>query len=169
MDLEIRNFYEDRISRGYSKESVMESIYQRGRDNARTPMQWSGEPNGGFTSGIPWLPVNPNYREINGEAEMSDPDSVFHYYQELIRLRKSYDVIPFGSFSLLDPENESVFAYERVLAGEHLLVVCNFTGREISWQVPETYRTARQLIGNCPESKTDLLQPFEAKMLYFKE
>lgn len=169
VDLEIRNFYEDRMARGFPEEAVMESIYQRGRDNARTPMQWSDGENAGFTTGTPWLPVNPNYREINGEAERKNPDSVFHYYQKLICLRKTYDVIPFGSFSLVDPENEEIFAYERELGGEHLLVVCNFTGREVPWQIPEAYEKARCLIENCPESKRNLLQPYEAKMLYFKE
>ena len=76
-DIETLNMYKERLDEGYSKEEIMNSIYAKGRDNARTPMQWSGEVNAGFTKGTPWLEVNPNYTKINAESELSDPDSVF--------------------------------------------------------------------------------------------
>ena len=92
-DIETLNMYKERLDEGYSKEEIMNSIYAKGRDNARTPMQWSGEVNAGFTKGTPWLEVNPNYTKINAESELSDPDSVFYYYQKLIRLRKEHSVL----------------------------------------------------------------------------
>ena len=81
----------------------MRSIRARGRDNARTPMQWTAGENAGFTTGTPWLPVNENHPFLNAEAELADPDSVFHYYRRLIALRKRYDVFRDGRFTLLCP------------------------------------------------------------------
>ncbi len=88
-------------------------IYARSRDNARTPMQWSAGANAGFTTGTPWIAVNPNYTEINAEEERKDPDSVYHFYQKLIRLRKTHPVFVDGKFDLLLPEDERIFAYIR--------------------------------------------------------
>ena len=142
----------------------MASIWARGRDNARTPMQWSEETNAGFTTGTPWLPVNPNYREINAEAALADENSVFHYYRKLIRLRKQTPVIQRGSFTLVDGENEKVFAYTRDLEDQHLLVVCNFTAEEVAFAIPEEFANAETLISNYPE-RTSALRPYEAFML----
>ena len=164
VDLEIHNLYAERTAKGYSREDVMESIYARGRDNARTPMQWDDSPNAGFTTGKPWLPVNPNYREINASAALSDPDSVFYHYQKLIRLRKETPVISHGSFTLLDEDNEEVFAYLREDENTMLLVVCNFTDRELDYEIPAEFRTARCLISNYPDAGPTL-RPYEAYML----
>ena len=164
VDLEIHNLYAERTAKGYSREDVMESIYARGRDNARTPMQWDDSPNAGFTTGKPWLPVNPNYREINASAALSDPDSVFYHYQKLIRLRKETPVISHGSFTLLDEDNEEVFAYLREDENTMLLVVCNFTDRELGYEIPAEFRTARCLISNYPDAGPTL-RPYEAYML----
>ena len=142
----------------------MASIYARGRDNARTPMQWTDGPNAGFTTGTPWLPVNPNYQEINAQAQQADPDSVFHYYKRLIRLRKATPVICHGDFTLLDPEDEAVFAYLREDETHQLLVVCNFTDRELNYEIPAEFKTARCLISNYPDS-APTLRPYEAYML----
>ena len=105
----------------------MASIYARGRDNARTPMQWTDSENAGFTTGTPWMPLNPNYHEINAAQALADPDSVFHYYRRLIHLRKTIPVIRHGDFTLLDADNEKVFSYVRRDDEHELLVVCNFT------------------------------------------
>lgn len=164
-DVEIHNLYRDRIARGYSREEVMESIYRRGRDNARTPMQWSTADNAGFTSGTPWMPLNPNYREINAERALADPDSVFYYYQKLIALRKQYDIFRDGDFCLLDAENEKIFAYIRTLGEHKLLVVCNFTAETVDFAAPAEFETAQVLIANYPDGG-DILRPYEAKMLY---
>lgn len=168
VDIEIHNLYRDRIAAGYSHEDVMASIWARGRDNARTPMQWADKPNAGFTDGTPWLPVNPNYPTINADAALAEPDSVFHYYRRLIALRKQYPVIQEGSFTLLQPDDPDVFAYTRDWNGTHLLVVCNFTGKHLDWQVPEAYSGADLLIHNYPDAAPGL-RPYEAAMLYYED
>ena len=127
-------------------------------------MQWDDGPNAGFTTGKPWMPLNPNYREINAKAALADPDSVFYYYQKLIRLRKTTPVISHGSFTLLDDENEDVFAYLREDETHQLLVVCNFTDRELNYEIPAEFQTASCLISNYPDS-APTLRPYEAYML----
>ena len=117
-DIEIRNMYKERLAKGYKETDIMESIYAKGRDNARTPMQWSTGKNAGFTEGTPWIGVNPNYKEINAEEELKNPDSVFHYYKKLIALRKEYEILTEGSFRLLLAEDENIFAYEREYNGK---------------------------------------------------
>ena len=164
VDLEIHNLYRDRTARGYAPEAVMESIWRRGRDNARTPMQWTAGENAGFTTGTPWLPVNPNHREINAEAALADPDSIFHYYRRLIALRKQYPVFREGSFTLLCPEDEQVFAYTRDTETERLLVVCNFSGEAANFELPAPFREAETLIANYPDA-APTLRPWEARML----
>ena len=168
VDLEIHNLFRERTAAGYSPESVMESIWARGRDNARTPMQWSDGPNAGFTDGKPWLPVNPNHSHINAAEALRDPDSVFHYYRKLIGLRKALPVIREGSFTLLQPEDEKVFAYTRDFENGHLLVVCNFTGEQLDWEVPESFRGSRLLIHNYHDDQPGL-RPYEAAMLYYED
>ncbi len=163
-DIETRNLYRERVAAGESPEAVMESVYARSRDNARTPMQWTSGPNAGFTAGTPWFKVNPNYTEINAEAALRDPDSVFHYYRRLIALRKEYEVIAEGDFTLLCPEDERVFAYVRGVPGERLLVVCNFTPETVEWSAPEEFEGARTLISNYP-SRAGTLRPYEAEMM----
>ena len=164
VDLEIHNLYAERLEKGYPEEAVMESIYARGRDNARTPMQWDDSPNAGFTTGTPWLPVNPNYHEINAAAALADPDSVFYHYQKLIRLRKTTPVISHGDFQLLLPEDEHIFAYLREKEASRLLVVCNFTPEAQRFDIPEGFENARKLISNYQE-EASLLRPYEAYML----
>ncbi len=167
VDVEIHNLFRDRTAEGYSPEAVMESIWKRGRDNARTPMQWTAGENAGFTTGKPWLKVNPNHTEINAEAALADPDSVFYYYQKLIELRKSLPVFREGSFELLCPEDEKVFAYTRDMENAHLLVVCNFTSEAVAFEIPEAFRNAKTLIANYPDT-ADTLRPYEARMLYYE-
>ena len=168
VDLETLNTYEERVAQGYDPEEVMASIHARSRDNARTPMQWTAGENAGFTTGKPWMPVNPNYTEINAEAALADPDSVFHYYKKLIRLRKTYDVFRSGSFTLLCPEDEKIFAYTRDTDREHMLVVCNFTDEELDFDAPENFRGREMLINNYAE-ESPRLRPYEAGILYYHD
>ena len=168
VDLETLNVYRERIEQGYSREAVMASIDARSRDNARTPMQWTAGENAGFTTGKPWVPVNPNYVDINAEAALADPDSVFHHYQKLIALRKQYDVFRNGSFTLLCPEDEKIFAYTRDTKYAHLLVVCNFTGESLYFDATENFRGARQLLSNYATESVEL-RPYEAVMLYYDD
>ena len=165
VDVEIHNLFRDRTAEGYAPEAVMESIWKRGRDNARTPMQWTAGDKAGFTTGTPWLKINPNHTEINADAALADEDSIFYYYQKLIQLRKHYDVIRDGGFTLLCPEDEKVFAYTRDTDKAHLLVVCNFSGGERAFALPEGYEKAQTLIANYPDT-APTLRPYEAKMLY---
>ncbi len=167
VDLEGINIYNERIALGYSHEEVMASIHARGRDNARSPMQWTAGENAGFTTGTPWVPVNPNHTEINAEAALADPDSVFYYYQKLIALRKSYETFRDGDFTLLCPEDEQIFAYIRSTSTAKMLVLCNFSGEEAKFEIPEEFRNAQVLISNY-EGESDTLRPYEAKMLHYK-
>lgn len=169
-DIETLNMYKVKVlEEGQDEEKVMESIYAKGRDNARTPMQWDDSPNAGFTTGTPWIGVNPNYKEINVRQALADKNSIFYYYQKLIRLRKTYPIIVNGDFTLLDPENEETFAYIRCYNGEKLLVVSNWTGEEVLFTMPETAEfTPRELLianyddAAIPPGRVLVLRPWEA-------
>lgn len=167
VDVEIKNLYAERIAQGYDPAEVMESIYARGRDNARTPMQWTAGKNAGFTTGTPWLPVNENHTSINAEAALSDPDSIFYYYQKLIALRKTHKVFREGRFTLLLPEDEQRFVYRRDTDAEHMLVVCNFSAEPTSLEgisLPEQ----NPALCNYPTQK-GWLQPWEARLYLWNE
>lgn len=169
-DIETLNMYKVKVlEEGQDEVKVMESIYAKGRDNARTPMQWDDSPNAGFTTGTPWIGVNPNYKEINVKQALADKNSIFYYYQKLIRLRKMYPIIVNGDFTLLDPENEETFAYIRCYNGEKLLVVSNWTGEEVLFTMPETAEfTPRELLianyddAAIPPGRVLVLRPWEA-------
>ena len=166
VDIETLNLYKKRRELGYDEASIQRSIDARSRDNTRTPMQWTAGQNAGFTEGTPWLTVNPNHTEINAEAALSDPNSIFHYYRKLIELRKTYDIFREGTFSLLCPEDENIFAYTRDTDKDHLLVVCNFTDKQLPFAVPKVFQAAKTLISNYADA-ADVLRPYEAKMLYY--
>ena len=168
VDVESLNLYRERTAAGYSHESVMASIYARGRDNARTPMQWTDGENAGFTTGKPWLPVNENYSFVNAQAAQADPGSVFHYYQKLIALRKEYDIFRDGWFELIDPESEKVFAYTRDTDSAHMLVVCNFSADTFEWKLPQNFHGSKKLIGNYPDDFVNL-RPYEAYICYYED
>lgn len=165
VDLEIHNLYRDRVAAGYNPASVMESIYARGRDNGRTPMQWTAGENAGFTTGKAWLPVNENHTSINVEAALEDPDSIFYYYQKLIALRKQHAVFREGCFTLLLPEDEQRFVYRRDTENEHMLVICNFKEEPAPLDDIEIPATEPAL-SNYSEL-SDYLRPYEARMYIF--
>ena len=171
-DIETLNLYRERLEGGYEKEDIMRSIYARSRDNARTPMQWSAGPSAGFTTGTPWIAVNPNYTEINAEEERKDPDSVYHFYRKLIRLRKTHPVFVDGKFNLLLPEDERIFAYTRTDGMHQMLVCANFTGEAAACPLHEKWKDAEMLIHNYREDpawsddgERIMLKPYEAVML----
>ena len=143
------------------------------RDNARTPMQWDTSAGAGFTTGEPWIKVNPNYQQINAADQLKDPDSVFHYYQKLIRLRKEMDIIVYGEFEALYRDHDQIFAYTRKLGSEKLLTVCNFSAQEAEMELPETFVEGAQcLITNMGRTVFDrkiVLNPYEAFVLYKKD
>jgi len=147
----------------------IEMMRHRSRDNARTPMQWDDGPQAGFTTGTPWLPVNPNHTLINAAEQVKRPDSVFHYYQKLIALRKELDVMVYGHYELLEPEHPELFVYTRTLGDESLLVVCNFSEDEQTYLIPAAYRGADILIANYPDAApAGKLRPWEAVVYHRK-
>ena len=169
-DIETLNMYRERLDAGYKEDEIMKSIYAKSRDNARTPMQWSGEENAGFTTGKPWIRVNPNYTDINAESEKKDPDSVYHFYRKLIRMRKEYPVFVDGKFELILPEDEQVFAYLRTDSDTQMLVCANFTGEPAECQISGEWKEAQVLLHNyaddVPECGESLqLKPYEAFIL----
>ncbi|PRO65043.1 alpha-glucosidase [Alkalicoccus urumqiensis] len=161
-DIETRNMYAEMRNEGVPHEQLMEQIYVKGRDNARTPMQWNAEKHAGFTDGEPWLAVNPNFEEINAQSAVADPNSVYHFYRRLIHLRHTHDVIVYGSFDVLLEDHPDVFAYERVLDGERLTVYCSFSDQEAA--VPA--EAGEVLIRNYSDTLRDgnqlTLRPYEA-------
>ena len=141
----------------------MESLNAKGRDNARRPIPWTAEANGGFTTGTPWLALNPNYKEINVEAEHLNPDSVFHTYRKLIQLRKDHPIVVWGDYELLETSS-NVFAYYRTLGEERWLTVVNLSDFEEEISVDARFN--KVLVANTAEEVTDLhaytLSPWQA-------
>ena len=168
-DIETLNMYKERLKNGYPVQEIMESIYAKGRDNARTPMQWDGSKHSGFTGGTPWIKVNPNYTDINAKAEMEDENSVFHYYKKLIRLRKANSVFVDGKFTLLLEKDERIFAYSRKNDKEEILVIGNFYETPVRCRLLKEWNnkeeSAELLISNYSNIlEGELLQPYEARI-----
>lgn len=166
-DLESHNFYKENIKQGFSHEDMMKAIWENGRDNARTPMQWDQTTQAGFSTHTPWLKVNPNYNAINVELALADKSSIFYHYKRLIELRKELDLIVYGKFQLLLEDDLDIFAYLRFDEKNKLLVVCNMTDRTIPFCVPETLNTesSQVLISNYDSQEVKdirLLRPYEA-------
>ena len=166
-DLESINAYRELVESGlYTDEDMFPKIAHKSRDNARTPMQWDASENAGFTTGTPWIAVNPNYKKINVADQLKREDSVFHYYQKLIRLRKENEIIVYGNYELLLPEDENIFAYTRTLDNQKLLVVCNFSKSEQRFDF-SGYENAKVLISNYNRDAREdgILKPYEATVL----
>ena len=170
-DIESLNMYNERREKGYSHEEIMESIYAKGRDNARTPMQWNESKNAGFTSAEPWIKVNPNYKEINAESQLNDENSIFNYYKKLIKIRKENAVVVHGEYELILEENKEVFAYTRTLENEKLLVVCNFTANNtvFKYEEPIEFKERELLISNYDVDINEAidnidLKPYESRV-----
>ncbi|HIS26631.1 MAG TPA: alpha-glucosidase [Candidatus Pullilachnospira intestinigallinarum] len=166
-DLDSINAYRELVEeqKVFTPEEMMRYLRYKSRDNARTPFQWDDSENAGFTTGTPWIMVNPNYKEINAKDQLARPDSVFHYYQKLIRLRKEQEVIVYGTYDLLLPDSKEIYAYTRTLGEEKLLVVCNFYEPEVTFELPEEFAGGTCLISNYPEVslKPEMkLRPYEA-------
>lgn len=162
-DIETQNIYKERLRAGFSEEETMCAIRKKARDNARTPMQWNAEKNAGFTTGTPWYQVNPNYTEINAEDAMSREDSVFYYYQKLIQLRREHEIMAYGIYDLLLPEDEDLYIYTRTLENEKWLILCNFHEKE---RVITSMRMGRVILSNYADTpqleELCLLRPYEA-------
>lgn len=167
-DIETLNMYRERLEKGFSKKEIMESVYAKSRDNARTPMQWSKEDQAGFTEGTAWIKVNPNYPEINAESQVKDPRSIYSFYKQLIKLRKEYPVFADGRFEMLAEESENIFAYARDDGECRLLVVCNFFEEPVKCGLAGEWEGMELLLGNYPDPQGDLMRPYEARMFLGK-
>ena len=165
-DIETINMYHERLARGYSQEEVIASINAKGRDNARTPMQWDGSEHGGFTTGTPWMRVNPNYRDINAADNLSDPDSIFHCYRRLIELRKQNPIVVHGDYELIEDVPEQAFMYLRKHEGAVWAVVANVGADGAKVRLPRFGRGEDVIIGNYGRTHVDFadleLLPYEA-------
>lgn len=174
-DIETLNMYKEKVmERGEDIEKVMQSIYIKGRDNARTPMQWDDQNHAGFTTGEPWITVNPNYKEINVKQAIQNKDSIFYYYKKLIELRKNNEIVVYGSYDLILENNPSIFAYVRTYGVEKLLVIANFTAEECIFELPEdiSYSEVELLIHNYDVENGPIenitLRPYEAMVFKLK-
>ena len=172
-DIESVNAYREWCSEGrLSHEVFWPCITFKSRDNARTPVQWDDSPHAGFTTGTPWIAVNPNYTEINAKAETADPDSVFHYYKKLIALRKAYPVVVYGKYEMMMEDSEELYVYTRAFEKESLLVVCSFCDHDTNFTLPAEFAGASCLICNVENEYGNpkmTLKPYEAFVLYRKE
>ncbi|WP_082232502.1 alpha,alpha-phosphotrehalase [Halobacillus massiliensis] len=173
-DIESLNAYQIMKEKGMQEEEILEILKQKSRDNSRTPVQWDSSQQAGFTEGTPWIPVADNYDQINAERVMGKQDSIFTYYQKLIELRKTHDIITYGDYSLIDEKNDRVFAYTRKSNDEALLVVNNFYGEETEFQLPADVKLegeSRILISNYEESSKEyqniILRPYESIVYHF--
>ncbi len=167
-DIETLNAYEEMVEGGIMEEEVfMDGVYRNGRDNARTPVHWDDSENAGFTTGTPWIKVNPNYKEVNVKQALANKDSIFYYYKRLIELRKEHEVIVYGRFKEYYKESEQIYCYGRELDGKRLLVVLNFKKEEVDFEIPLELRETHKeiLISNYSDVKMGdsfTLRPFEA-------
>lgn len=171
-DIESLNMYHETVTEGNAEPSeILALIHKKGRDNARTPMQWNDEKNAGFSEGKPWLEVNPNYTEINVKNAQEDKNSILHYYKKLIRLRKKHLVMVYGEYIPLLEDDEEIFSYIRCIDNERILVILNLSSGSPVFKLPVdiTCRTAELLVSNyCIDKEGDLteimLRPYEARV-----
>jgi oligo-1,6-glucosidase len=150
---------------GRAPADVLEVLRARGRDNARTPMQWDASPQAGFTTGTPWLAVNPNYPQVNAAAAHDDPDSVYHYYRRLIELRHTEPAVVDGDFTMLLPSDERLYAFTRRLDGTELLVIGNFSSDTVRPDIEDAaaWAKAELVLTNAAPPPDDLtLFPWQA-------
>ncbi|MDF2503153.1 alpha-glucosidase [Clostridium sp.] len=169
-DIEIINMFKEKSAQGIDKDILMNAIYAKGRDNARTPVQWDSSDNAGFTEGEPWIAVNSNYKEVNVEKALEDKNSIFYYYQKLIKLRKENEIIVYGDLEILDKENENIFAYTRSYNGEKLIVILNFYEGNPEFKLNENFENKKiqLLISNYDVEDNGVnnivLKPYEARV-----
>ncbi|MBC5997894.1 alpha-glucosidase [Romboutsia ilealis] len=171
-DIESLNMYKERIAKGYKHEEIMESIYAKGRDNARTPIQWDDSEYGGFSNSKPWIDINENYKYINAKNCLEDKNSIFYHYKKLIEIRRNNETIVYGDYNLLCEEDNNIFAYTRKLNDDTILVVCNFYENEAKFNYEYGFEDLEILLSNYSDSSTNLrnlkLRPYEAIMYRVK-
>ena len=165
-DIESINYHTAALSLGMEVEAVLNSLSLRSRDNARTPMQWDDRSHAGFTDGIPWLPVNPNYVTVNAATQLDDPDSVFHHFRKLIKLRHDHPVVVHGRFALLLPDHEQIWVLTRTLDDQVLMMIANCSSDPASVPpdaIPDL-SGARVLLTTHGDSTSLELEPWESRI-----
>ena len=165
-DLESINAFHELTEQGkMTEEGMMAAIGYKGRDNARTPMQWDDSAYAGFSTANPWIMVNPNYTKINAKDQVNREDSVFKYYQKLIKLRHESELIVYGTYDLILDDDKDIYAYIRTLGDEKLIVYCNFSENTREVELPEEFTNGKVLISNYIDAKVNhkiTLRPYEA-------
>ena len=165
-DLESINAFHELTEQGkMTEEDMMAAIGYKGRDNARTPMQWDDSAYAGFSTATPWIMVNPNYTKINAKDQVNREDSVFKYYQKLIKLRHESELIVYGTYDLILDDDKDIYAYIRTLGDEKLIVYCNFSENTREVELPEEFTNGKVLISNYIDAKVNhkiTLRPYEA-------
>ena len=165
-DLESINTFHELTEQGkMTEEDMMAAIGYKGRDNARTPMQWDDSAYAGFSTANPWIMVNPNYTKINAKDQINREDSVFKYYQKLIKLRHESELIVYGTYDLILDDDKDIYAYIRTLGDEKLIVYCNFSENTREVELPEEFTNGKVLISNYIDAKVNhkiTLRPYEA-------
>lgn len=165
-DLESINAFHELTEQGkMTEEDMMAAIGYKGRDNARTPMQWDDSAYAGFSTATPWIMVNPNYTKINAKDQINREDSVFKYYQKLIKLRHESELIVYGTYDLILDDDKDIYSYIRTLGDEKLIVYCNFSENTREVELPEEFTNGKVLISNYIDAKVNhkiTLRPYEA-------
>ncbi|WP_173915256.1 alpha-glucosidase [Halobacillus sp. Marseille-Q1614] len=162
-DVAAKNLYQHEMASGKKHEEVMEAIWHSGRDNSRTPMQWTAGEHAGFTSGEPWLKMNPNYKEINVEHALKQENSIYHFYKKLIQLRKQHPALVYGDYTPVLPDHDQIFAYRRTLGNETFLVAANLFEERTALELSSDH-SLELCLSNYENNGEDLLQPFEARV-----
>ena len=174
-DVGMLNYYKIELEKGRSHDELMNVIWTKGRDNSRTPMQWDATPNAGFTTGTPWMKVNPNHDAINVESELANPDSILNFYKEMIRVRKANPTLVYGEYALHLPLDEQLYVYTRTEGSDTWLVVANLSELPATFEAPKTlkYADAELVIAtDNVEAGADVrafeLAPYEARLYRVK-
>ncbi|SDP32586.1 glycoside hydrolase family 13 protein [Halobacillus aidingensis] len=168
-DVAAKNLYKAKKEQGMSHDEIMQILWNTSRDNSRTPMQWSREENAGFTSGTPWMKINPNYKAINVADQQDDPHSILNHYKEMVRLKKQHDLFTYGTYELILPEDKQIYAYTRTLGDKTALVITNLTKNAAAFTSSYTLNSEDLILSNLivdkhVDVKSFTLKPFEARV-----
>lgn len=170
-DLEAHNIYSFLKSKGISDKDALKMVNRKTRDNARTPMQWNKEQNAGFSSGNPWIEVNPNYLEINVKKDLQDPNSIYRFYQKLLKLRNNNQVLLDGNYDLITPEDSAIFAYTRSSDKDKVVIICSFVPYKVKYELPEDFVNKNKVILSNYDYREDMasntiyLRPYEGVVI----
>ena len=172
-DVATHNRYKNNVNKGMNKQKALEHEWTVSRDNARTPMQWDGSLNAGFTSGDPWIGVNPNSKDINVESQINDEDSILNFYKSLIKIRKQYRTFIYGKYELVLPDHEQIYAYTRQDENDTMLIICNLTKDEAVFESEYILDNQDLLLSNYNDhnnidERTCKLRPYEARLYKVK-